>query len=79
MRVGTTVRGIALGLLASALVAMGAPVAHAGVTCQWIPSMCPAPPGDGGHHNHPVPEPGTLGLLALGAAASVGMLRRKKK
>lgn len=80
MRVGTTMRGVALGLVASALIAVGTPAAHAGVTCQWIPSMCPAPPGDeGGKHHHPVPEPGTLGLLALGAAASIGMLRRKKR
>ena len=80
MREGMTVRGIALGLVASALVAIGAPAAHAGVTCEWVPSMCPAPPGDdGGKRHHPVPEPGALGLLALGAAASVGMLRRKKR
>lgn len=41
--------------------------------------MCPAPtnPGSGGGNS--VPEPGTLGLLAMGAAASIGMLRRKKK
>ncbi|HEX5461302.1 MAG TPA: PEP-CTERM sorting domain-containing protein [Steroidobacteraceae bacterium] len=47
--------------------------------CTWIPSMCPAQtdPGSGGGNS--VPEPGTLGLLALGAAASIGMLRRKKK
>jgi hypothetical protein len=41
--------------------------------------MCPASsnPGSGGGNS--VPEPGTLGLLAMGAAASIGMLRRKKK
>jgi hypothetical protein len=41
--------------------------------------MCPAQsnPGSGGGNS--VPEPGTLGLLAMGAAASIGMLRRKKK
>ena len=76
-------RGIALGLLAAGIMAIGAPAAQAGVTCSWVPSMCPAPPGDdedGGEHHrhHSVPEPGTLGLLALGAAASIGMLRRKK-
>lgn len=73
-------RHIMLGLLAAAVVTIGAPAAQAGVTCQWIPSMCPAPstPGSGGSGNS-VPEPGTLGLLALGAAASIGMLRRKKR
>lgn len=73
-------RGIALGLLAAGIMAIGTPAAQAGVTCSWVPSMCPAPPGDDGgkHHHHPVPEPGTLGLLALGAAASIAMLRRKK-
>lgn len=42
--------------------------------------MCPAQgnPGSGGGGSS-VPEPGTLGLLALGAAATIGMLRRKKK
>lgn len=76
---GKTVRGIALGLLASAVMVFGAPAAQAGITCHWIPAMCPAPtgPGSGGDGNS-VPEPGTLGLLALGAAASIGMLRRKK-
>ena len=72
-------RGLALGLLAATLVAIGAPAAHAGVTCKMIPSMCPAPPGGDQHHGNSVPEPGTLGLLAMGAAASIGMLRRKKK
>jgi len=57
--------------------AIGAPAAHAGVTCQWIPAMCPPPPPGGTHPS--VPEPGTLGLLALGAAASIGVLRRRKR
>ena len=70
---------ITLSLLAAALIAIGAPAAHAGTNCQWIPSWCPAQtdPGSGGKNS--VPEPGTLGLLAMGAAASIGMLRRKKK
>lgn len=72
-------RGIALGLLASTLIAMGAPAAHAGVTCQYIPSMCPAGGGGGSGGGNSVPEPGTLGLLAMGAVASIGMLRRKKR
>jgi PEP-CTERM motif len=77
------VRRIAFSLLASAVVAvgaLGAPIAQAGVTCHFIPAMCPAPTGPGsGGGGSSVPEPGTLGLLALGAAASIGMLRRKKK
>ena len=73
-------RGITLGLLASAILVIGAPAARAGVTCQWIPAMCPAQgnPSSGGGGSS-VPEPGTLGLLALGAAATIGMLRRQKK
>ena len=74
-------RRITLGLLVCALIAIGAPAAHSGgVTCQAVPSWCPArvsnPPSGPGTST---PEPGTLGLLALGAAASIGMLRRKKK
>lgn len=78
-RVGKNVRGISLGLLASAILVIGAPAAQAGITCQWIPAMCPAQgnPGSGGGNS--VPEPGTLGLLALGAAATIGMRFRKKK
>jgi PEP-CTERM motif len=76
---GDVVRRMTLGLLAAAMVAIGAPAAQAGVTCQWIPSMCPAPSGPGSGGGNSVPEPGTLALLALGAAASVGMIRRKKK
>lgn len=72
-------RGIAVSLVACAMMAIGAPVAQAGVTCQWVPSMCPAPTGPGSGNGHPVPEPGTLGLLAMGAAASIGMLRRRKR
>jgi hypothetical protein len=69
---------ITLSLLASLMVAAGAPAAHANdFLCKLFPILCPPPPTQ---HNPPsTPEPGTLGLLALGAAASVGMLRRKKK
>lgn len=69
-------RKLILGLMASALVAIAAPAAQASTHCHWVRYWCPAP-GDG--HHHTVPEPGTLGLLVLGTAASVGMLRRKKK
>lgn len=70
---------IALSLLAATVIAIGTPAAHAGVLCTQIPGMCPAQtnPGSGGGNS--VPEPGTLGLLAMGAAASIGMLRRKKR
>lgn len=71
-------RRLMIGLMASAVLAIAAPVAQAGIYCYWFPSWCAAPPDSGGHH-HTVPEPGTLGLLVLGTAASIGMLRRKKK
>ena len=71
---------ITLGLLACALIAVGAPQAHAtSGSCKVIPAWCPAPVHDPRSPGTSTPEPGTLGLLALGAAASVGMLRRKKK
>jgi hypothetical protein len=73
-------RKVMLGVLACAWMAAGAPAAHSlGATCSVIPSWCPAPVHDPGSPGTSTPEPGTLGLLALGAAASVGMLRRKKK
>jgi hypothetical protein len=79
--VGGTVRRTLLSLLAAGALTIGSgmPAAQAGVTCSWIPSMCPAPsnPGSGGGNS--VPEPGTLGLLAMGVAASIGMLRRRKR
>ena len=69
---------IALSLLAATLIAIGAPAAQAWEPCTAVPGMCPPPPpGSGG--NNSAPEPGTLGLLALGAAASIGMLRKKKR
>lgn len=68
-----------MSLLAATVIALGAPAAQAGTLCTQIPGMCPVQtnPGSGGGNS--VPEPGTLGLLAMGAAASIGMLRRKKK
>ena len=67
--------------MASVLIAIGAPTAYAGTTlgCEFIPSMCPTQGGGGSGGGNSVPEPGTLGLLAMGAAASIGMLRRKKR
>jgi hypothetical protein len=41
--------------------------------------MCPAPSNPGTGSGNAVPEPGTLGLLVMGAAASIGLLRRKKR
>ena len=73
-------RNVMLGILACASMAIGAPVAHSGgATCKAIPSWCSAPTGPHQGPGTSTPEPGTLGLLALGAAASIGMLRRKKK
>jgi len=68
---------ITLSLLAAAMIAIGAPTAQAGILCKIFPALCQThnpPPG-----GNSAPEPGTLGLLALGAAASIGMLRKKKK
>ena len=69
---------ITLSLLAATLIAIGAPTAQALQPCTYVPGMCPVQnnPGSGGPNS--TPEPGTLGLLALGAAASIGMLRKKK-
>lgn len=70
-------RRLMLGILAATtLVAIGAPPAQAFTDCHWIRSMCPP---DGQPSDPSTPEPGTIGLLALGAAASIGMLRRKNK
>lgn len=74
-------RGIAYGVLASAILILGAPTARAGtVLCHFAPGGCAVagdPSQNGGGDS--APEPGTLGLLAIGAAASIGMLRRKIK
>jgi hypothetical protein len=69
---------LAAAVLAVAGVAGAGSSAHASVTCSIIPSMCP-PSSGGGGGKHPVPEPGTLGLLALGAAAGYARLRTRKK
>lgn len=72
-------RKLMLGLMASMVMAAGGPAAHAAITCSYIPSMCPAPGGNGSNQGgKSVPEPGTVGLLVLGAAASLRMIRRKK-
>jgi hypothetical protein len=39
--------------------------------------LCPPPPGGGGGGGTSVPEPGTLGVLALGAGAAAWARRRR--
>jgi len=68
-------RYLGMAVVAGAVLALSAP-AFAGVTCSIIPSMCP--PSTNPDQHHSVPEPGTLGLLAVGAAAGVARLRRKR-
>ena len=63
-------------LVYGAVLAVGAPVAQAGVTCKIVPQMCP--PAPGGPGPNPVPEPGTLALLAVGAGALGVALRRRR-
>jgi hypothetical protein len=54
-------------------------VAHAGGTCKVVPSWCPPAP-DGGGGASTVPEPATLTVLALGAAAArIASRRRPRK
>jgi PEP-CTERM motif len=71
------VRQVTMVIAAGVVLALGtaAPV-FAGVTCSFIPAMCPPSTGPG---NHSVPEPGTLGLLAVGAVAGITRLRRHLK
>jgi hypothetical protein len=71
-------------LALAALVTIGASTAEAGSTlCGAVPSLCanPSPPSNGGGNSggHSVPEPGTLGLLAVGAAAGWARLRKRLK
>lgn len=74
-------RQVAIAFVASvALGVLAAPAANAGVTCSAVPSWCAPPsPKQGSSGNHSVPEPGTLGLLAVGAAAGALRLRRHLK
>lgn len=72
--------GVILG--ASLLLAgVGAPAANAGVTCKDFHAWCPETvrinhqPGN----DQSTPEPGTLGLLALGAAVGIVRMRSRSK
>jgi hypothetical protein len=74
---------ISLALIA-ALGVLCTSSARAGVTCKVIAALCPAEPGhdwsqDRSHDPKPVPEPGTLALLAAGAGAARAALRRRRK
>jgi len=74
------VRNIIWALLAAlGMVLSGAQTAQAAATCKVVPSWCPpAPGGSGGTES--VPEPATLGVLAMGAwAAALAASRRRKK
>ena len=56
---------------------LGAGPAHAGITCKYIPGMCPE--GDDPPRHASVPEPATLALLATGfGAAGFAAWRRRK-
>jgi hypothetical protein len=75
-----TARHVGIVVVFSTVAAVAAaPATFAGVTCSIIPSMCPPAPGNGGGGQHSVPEPGTLGLLAVGAAAGLVRLRQRLK
>ena len=74
-------------VVTTALLAIGSSAASAGVTCQYIPGMCPPSDsgggdgggGDGGGGNsRAVPEPATLALLASGIGAVGFALRRRR-
>jgi hypothetical protein len=73
------VRNIIWALLALVgMVGFAAPPAYAGATCKIVPSWCPPPPGGGGTTS--VPEPATLGVLAMGAcAAALAAAKRRGK
>jgi len=78
--------GLAFAAVAT-LMALGAPIAEAGVTCKIIPSWCPGDSsaktenknGTIGTPRTSVPEPGTLMLLAAGITAVGGAVYRRRK
>jgi len=65
-------------LVALGVVALGSEPASAGATCKVVPSWCPPAPGGSGGTNS-VPEPATLGVLAMGACAAAVAARRRRK
>lgn len=71
---------IALAAL-MAFAVLDAPTSEAGVTCSAFPSWCSPGSNQSGGGRHSIPEPGTLGLLVVGAAAGLYRVRRglKKK
>lgn len=66
------------------LAALSIPGARAGVTCSDFPDWCPpgiqrVQPTPGPGTGQSTPEPGALGLLALGSAVGILRMRRKGK
>jgi hypothetical protein len=86
-------RQVGLAFVAvTALMALGAPIAEAAVTCKIIPSWCPGKSSSKGDRDPvatdspstvlrktSVPEPGTLMLLAAGVTAVGGAVYRRRK
>jgi PEP-CTERM motif len=73
------VRNIIWALVAAlGVVVSAAQPVQAAATCKVVPTWCPpAPGGSGGTES--VPEPVTLGVLAMGAAAAFAVGRRRKR